>query len=317
MPATCTARHCYRCADCLEVVFVDGDVHRQLECGVCGGRFECMGRVGRSGRLEVDHYECACDARCTGARGPQCDCQCGGVNHGTGRVVLVTSDAGAVPRAMPKDAAKANARVAEWREVVAAIEAKLEALPKRTGAYLPREAFMQTVEAQRLRRELRKLSTRRTHHGRMKAAAELLERVPAPVALPEPEPETPKVPVALPFGERVEVEGTIRSVKMHDTAYGSVSRVTIEVEAEGGVWLAWGTLPEVVADEIDRLYREAIDRNAEARAEGRLQDIVDLERGPYRCIAPGKRIKLTARLEAGRDEYFAVFKRPTKASLVA
>lgn len=24
----------------------------------------------------------ACDARCTGARGPKCDCSCGGANHG-------------------------------------------------------------------------------------------------------------------------------------------------------------------------------------------------------------------------------------------
>jgi len=28
-----------------------------------------------------------CDGRCTQAHGPTCDCQCGGVNHGTGRTV--------------------------------------------------------------------------------------------------------------------------------------------------------------------------------------------------------------------------------------
>lgn len=28
-----------------------------------------------------------CDSRCTGARGPDCECQCGGANHGRGRLL--------------------------------------------------------------------------------------------------------------------------------------------------------------------------------------------------------------------------------------
>jgi hypothetical protein len=29
--------------------------------------------------------ECPCDARCTNARGHNCECSCGGANHGSGR----------------------------------------------------------------------------------------------------------------------------------------------------------------------------------------------------------------------------------------
>ena len=36
---------------------------------------------------------CVCDARCTHARGPHCDCSCGGANHGAG---LVMADSEAV-----------------------------------------------------------------------------------------------------------------------------------------------------------------------------------------------------------------------------
>jgi hypothetical protein len=31
--------------------------------------------------------EVPCNARCTGARGPNCECQCGGKNHGAGNVM--------------------------------------------------------------------------------------------------------------------------------------------------------------------------------------------------------------------------------------
>lgn len=48
-----------------------------------------MGRVGRKpgscGLLALRG-----DARCTNATGPSCDCSCGGVNHGTHRVVAIT-----------------------------------------------------------------------------------------------------------------------------------------------------------------------------------------------------------------------------------
>ena len=50
-----------------------------VENGICSG----CGRMMSYGALKAftnpDHK---CDARCEGARGPNCDCSCGGANHG-------------------------------------------------------------------------------------------------------------------------------------------------------------------------------------------------------------------------------------------
>jgi hypothetical protein len=46
---------------------------------------ECQGRIYvKSSEVEGHLSEKKCDARCTGARGPHCDCSCGGTNHGAG-----------------------------------------------------------------------------------------------------------------------------------------------------------------------------------------------------------------------------------------
>ena len=45
-------------------------------CPKCG---HCMTYGVLVAHVVEDH---ACDARCTGARGPSCDCSCGGANHG-------------------------------------------------------------------------------------------------------------------------------------------------------------------------------------------------------------------------------------------
>ena len=53
---------------------------------------DCLGSVTFMGIVHGDKYvqtanRAPCDGRCTQASGPVCDCGCGGVNHGTGRVV--------------------------------------------------------------------------------------------------------------------------------------------------------------------------------------------------------------------------------------
>lgn len=75
----------FRCRACLGVFFSDRNevcpCHGDNDHRTC----EVMGRVvdARTYAKEV----CACDARCTHASGPHCECHCGGVNHGTGRTV--------------------------------------------------------------------------------------------------------------------------------------------------------------------------------------------------------------------------------------
>ena len=52
------------------------DWARWVPCPDCQGAV-FLKRV--DGKLAPDHR---CDARCTGAKGPSCECSCGGVNHG-------------------------------------------------------------------------------------------------------------------------------------------------------------------------------------------------------------------------------------------
>jgi hypothetical protein len=47
-------------------------------CPTCGRAME-YGTL--SGHYDASHK---CDARCTGARGHNCECECGGANHGSG-----------------------------------------------------------------------------------------------------------------------------------------------------------------------------------------------------------------------------------------
>ena len=84
-------RHFYRCADCLSVVATDTKIQpvqcpraittRVGECAACGGAIEYMGQV-HGDHLARTELRVPCHARCTGALGPHCECQCGGENHG-------------------------------------------------------------------------------------------------------------------------------------------------------------------------------------------------------------------------------------------
>jgi hypothetical protein len=105
----------YRCHDCLTAFTSYED--KVDECA-CGGPVEKMGRVHKDEVID-DKVVCACDARCTHASGPSCNCGCGGVNHGTGKLVVIMVvmgknrasqiDAGSLRRADEFKAAKASA----------------------------------------------------------------------------------------------------------------------------------------------------------------------------------------------------------------
>jgi hypothetical protein len=116
-PASSSPRQFWRCLDCLSVMATDGQLsefqHYEHGRGVtvalrclCGGCLDHMGHVHRD-RLVRTEYACPCDARCTNAPGPKCECQCGGANHGTGIVVPVRRDLGAAPTVTPPNAARA------------------------------------------------------------------------------------------------------------------------------------------------------------------------------------------------------------------
>jgi hypothetical protein len=53
------------------------DVMGDLRCPECGCNLPKSNRV--EGHYSEKHV---CGAKCMGAKGPNCDCQCGGANHG-------------------------------------------------------------------------------------------------------------------------------------------------------------------------------------------------------------------------------------------
>ena len=47
-------------------------------------------------QLVIERIAAPCDGRCTNASGPDCDCVCGGENHGSRRLVVIRSDGGSI-----------------------------------------------------------------------------------------------------------------------------------------------------------------------------------------------------------------------------
>lgn len=108
------ARWFLRCLTCREPWAVDAE-HRpgdlllaavRARCPHCGaipptprstqgpdllhGEHEIMGRI-KSGFREGKRAPAKCDARCRNARGPHCDCPCGGASHGLGLLASLAS----------------------------------------------------------------------------------------------------------------------------------------------------------------------------------------------------------------------------------
>lgn len=188
----------YRCLDCLTVSAAnehlpagwDRAQNRRVypKCGACGGDIEEMGRV-EGDRLAKPETHCACDARCTHATGPNCDCRCGGENHGTGAVVEVSRDCGPVPVLRNPSTIRAKAEAEEYRNALAAVWAQIERY-NRLREQSPRGwlAEKDYSEHCRLCHLYHKARALRTHKNRMKVLR---------AAVPQPEPEA--APTAL-FG---------------------------------------------------------------------------------------------------------------------
>ncbi len=169
-------RHFYRCLGCLDVLVLETRLTMEggtsvATCGTCAQHFEYMGRVERD-RLVQDRVQCKCDDRCTSARGPLCECQCGGKNHGAGLLgyVVVAVDAGAVPVVHSKNPFKATKALEQYRKFCAlktACLAELDTLRarRRSDGYLERRDFDRLRD---LDRAATKMHTDRTHAARLK-----------------------------------------------------------------------------------------------------------------------------------------------------
>ena len=171
-----TRRHFYRCIGCLEVYALEAPLRLEngrtvSQCGNCDQRLEYMGRTERD-RLITEHTACACDDRCTAARGPLCQCKCLGKNHGAGMAgyVTTTTDRGPVPVVQaenPFRLTKAREAWKRYQALRAPIAAERDRLVERksAGEYLGAELF---TRMRILDRALLKAWKARTHHARMR-----------------------------------------------------------------------------------------------------------------------------------------------------
>lgn len=165
-------RHYYRCQSCCHVAAIEGRLGGEVRC-LCDGRLELLGRVARARRgLVLDAERCACDSRCTNAPGPRCECSCGGVNHGTGRVVPIEVDAGGVPRVLFEDEAVCRARAAEYAAAMVPLRARLRAMRQERLRDTPWRDFP-TREEDSFQTALFRIVNLRTHKGRLAAIARL------------------------------------------------------------------------------------------------------------------------------------------------
>lgn len=157
-----------RCTRCLTIAAITEQPNcHDWQCGICQGQIESMGKVQRD-RLTHEHYGSPCDERCTFARGPHCDCSCGGKNHGSRLVVTIIRDAGPVPIVPMPNPEKARRIAAEYQDYRARVLARLDtlsALRKRTG-YLSDNDFTRLRGVQKA---LRTATAARTHEARMRA----------------------------------------------------------------------------------------------------------------------------------------------------
>ena len=183
-------RHFYRCLACLDVFAVDGpqlignSFSQRAECD-CGGKIEHMGRVG-VGSLVREEERCACDARCTNAKGPHCDCKCQGQNHGTQRVVKVIVKVGAIPKLEERKDLAERLKVREEARV--AFAEAFERIDHVTGGAASKARKGEFIQdkslwwkQQVLRLQLKKAANLKTHKGRLAAMSKVCagEAVPA------------------------------------------------------------------------------------------------------------------------------------------
>lgn len=168
-----TSLNYYRCQDCL-TIGTHEELFNAAECVACDGRFVHLGRTQKDHkRLVKDALVSVCDARCTNATGPHCNCMCACANHGSGRVVKVIRDAGRLPKFEASH--------------VSASASKMVALEYRTLKQMLRDALREWSKSQTshkawmedyyVNNTLAKATKSTNHKNRVKVLVEHIEKL--------------------------------------------------------------------------------------------------------------------------------------------
>ena len=287
---------------------------------------ECPGDGGHmilAERLVAVTTTVTCDGSCMGARGPNCDCGCGGANHGKSWGVTATREQfesalaryrAEQERTEARRVQRAEARVrkarqgydtwaADHAELLAALEAHR---PDELGYPQPgSNNFLCDIARQAL------IHGKILTDGQVAAATRVVAEVTARNARVAAE-KAERAASARPCPEgRVEISGEIVKIKASEGFTFDSTRLQAIVAADG--YAVMITLPRAVEDWATGNRRTQLWEGYETWG-GRGTDYDGLgQRWTKACR--GVRITFTAQVErSGRDESFGFGKRPTRVS---
>lgn len=169
--------HFIRCTGCLSVMAIPGGrPPARARCGACNSPIESMGPV-RLDRARMGSLT-TCDARCTMASGPSCNCQCQGKNHGSGIRVGIATQSGGLIRVTPPNPERAQRIAGEWREALHETKGRIARNypmhdPWTKGEEMNPFAAGQARKAQAYLDKVNRAETMRTHAGRLEALAKV------------------------------------------------------------------------------------------------------------------------------------------------
>lgn len=112
----------------------------------------------------------------------------------------------------------------------------------------------------------------------------LVMKLAAEARNPRPAEKTVTAPVT---EERVTFRAQVVSAKSVTSQYGTSVKMTVKVPTADGVWLAWGTVPSSLLEQVP------------CGEFGRLEAL------------RGAQVELTTSLKPGREQHFALLSRPT------
>lgn len=290
LSSTATARFLGRCTTCDRPVaaIVEGHTsdHTTIACPDCAGACKAE-------RLYGTVVAAHCNAACEGARGPVCECACGGSNHGgswerpgpdlpAGQLAAYRADRERRARqAADRRARKVAARQDSHTLWVAAHADVVDYLA--TGDIAWSEFLTDLAD--------------RIDHGQPLSIAQIdavrrnIARQAERDAKRAAEAALPTSPVVT--GKGVEVVGEVVKVTSHDNGYQV--RLVMTVRDDRG-FKVWGTVPGSLGDTIHADYEHF---------------------GEGRWTGVGARVRFVANVEASdRDETFGFFKTPRRAEVL-
>lgn len=192
-PVKQSPKHFYRCNDCLTVAVTREEIKPTYDqktgarhyatCDACGGDVEYMGRTQTETGITLvkNEYRCPCDDRCTSARGPNCDCKCGGKNHGSNLVVEVITAVGTLPKLMTPPSARRNAE--QFRALYALAMQAWETRYAAVNKMRADRVYMQSAEyslyctGQNNRKHIAATKQMKSHSARMRKLGAIIAEI--------------------------------------------------------------------------------------------------------------------------------------------